>query len=304
MNSTIKTFYLCLLLLLIFCGKNKTEENQSPRSFSRIISCAPSITETLFALSVGNRVVGVSDYCKFPLETKKIPKIGGYTNPNFEMIIRLHPDLVILLQEHVPILNFLKKNKIEYLLIDNHELPAILESFLQIGKKCGEFERAKELTREIKAEIVIGSTEKTKPPHVLLCVDRERQGNGKIYRAYAAGNSTFYNDILNMTQMKNSIADTKLAYPQISEEAIIRMQPDIIIDITMHSEYTTLSNIAKDWQCLPMVPAVKANMVFCLSGDYLTIPGPRILKILKDFKRIASLYKAASQQTKTGVPAH
>jgi iron complex transport system substrate-binding protein len=291
MKSSEKIFCFIASIILLFYGENHCTQEGMQRSYSRIISCAPSITETLFALSLGDRVVGVSDFCKVPQEVAKTPKIGGYTNPHYEMIIRLNPDLVILLQEHVQILEFLKKNKIEYLLIDNHNLSSILESFLAIGKKCGKIEKAEQLIQAIQSEMLKDSIGDLIPPQVFLCVDRENQGNGKIYRAYAAGNLTFYHDLMKRAGMNNSIIDSKIAYPQVSDEGIIRMQPDIIIDITMNSKRIELNNIESDWHSLPMVSAVKNNMVFCLSGDYLTIPGPRIFRILMDFKRILSLYR-------------
>jgi iron complex transport system substrate-binding protein len=291
MKSFVKIFCFITSLLFLSNGANHSTQEGSQGSYSRIISCAPSITETLFSLSLGDRVVGVSDFCKFPQEVAKIPKIGGYTNPHYEMIIRLNPDLVILLQEHIQMLEFLKKNKIEYLLIDNYNLSSILESFLKIGKKCGKVEKTEHLVQTIQSEMNVDSIGEAIPPHVFLCVDRENQGNGKIYRAYAAGNLTFYHDLIKRAGMNNSIIDSKIAYPQVSDEGIIMMQPDIIIDIAMNYKRITLNKIENDWHSLPMVPAVKNNMIFCLTGDYLTIPGPRILKILTDFKRILSLYR-------------
>jgi iron complex transport system substrate-binding protein len=278
-------------LLFFSCGGSHNDEHNAKSSYSRIISCAPSITETLFALSLGNKVVGVSDFCKFPPEVEKITKVGGYTNPNYEMIIRLKADLVILLQEHVSIVEFLKKKKIDYLIIDNHNLASILESFRQIGEKCGKTGKANELILGIKSEMNIDSLRKTSAPHVLLCVERDSPGSGKISGAYIAGSETFYNDLLNTAGMENIIIDSKIAYPQVSNEGFIATQPDIIIDIAMRSERIGLREGFNDWKSLPMVPAVKDSMVFCLSGDYLTIPGPRIVKILLEFKRILALYR-------------
>jgi iron complex transport system substrate-binding protein len=279
-------------LFLCLCTADQAKQaSLINKTYSRIISFAPSITETLFALFLGNRVVGVSNFCKYPPEVEKIQKIGGYTNPNYEAVLRLKPDLAILLQEHLQMLDFLKKNKIDYLLVDNHNLASILQSIILIGKKCGKSEKADSIVKSVRSAMFRDSTGNRSPPKVLLCVDRNDQGCGKIIRAYAAGTETFYHDLLKMAGMDNALHGSKIAYPQISAEGIISMEPDIIIDIAMRPDGGESENFKTDWQSLPMVPAVKNNLVFCLEGDYLTIPGPRILKTLSDLQRIRKLYR-------------
>jgi iron complex transport system substrate-binding protein len=283
-------FALAFLVLLSCDNSGKQAFPSLPQSYSRIISFAPSITETLFALSLGDKIVGVSSFCKYPKAVEKIPKVGGYTNPNYETVLRLKPDLVILLKEHAPVLDFLKKNRIEYLLVDNHDFSSIIRSFHLIGEKCGKAENADNLANCILSELSMDNMQNSPSPKVFLCIDRENQGCGSISQAYSAGESTFYHNLLKMAAMNNAIAGSKIAYPQVSAEGIITMQPDIIIDIAMRSEKMTLDRLKADWQSLTMIPAVKNNMVFCLAGDYLTIPGPRILMTLKEFKKIRALY--------------
>jgi len=295
-NNLSKIAFGIAVMLLCFCSRERDKQAfQENKNYSRILSFAPSITETLFALSLGDRVVGVSNFCKYPPEVEKIQKIGGYTNPNYEAVLRLKPDLAILLQEHIQILDFLRKNKIDYLLVDNHDLASILQSFILIGKKCGKLEKADSLIESIRSAMLRDSTGNKSPPRTLLCVDRNDQGCGKIIRAYAAGTGTFYHDLLKMANMDNALKGSKIAYPQISAEGIIAMQPDIIIDIAMRPDGGASEKVKKDWQSLPMVPAVKNNLVFCLEGDYLTIPGPRILKTLHDLQEIRVRYRPSIQ---------
>jgi len=284
-------FAVMLLLICLCAGERVKQASPFHHHFSRIISFAPSITETLFALSLGDRVVGVSSFCKYPPEVERIPKVGGYTDPNYETVLRLKPDLAILLQEHLQMVDFLKKNEIDYILVDNHDLSSILKSFILIGKKCGKSEKADSLVERIRSAMFRDSAGNTSPPKVLICVDRYDQGCGKINNAYAAGNETFYSDLLKMTGMDNVVSGSKIAYPQISAEGIIIMNPDIIIDIAMRPGAGASEKSKKDWQSLPMVSAVKNNLVFCLEGDYLTVPGPRILQTLSDFRKIRKIYR-------------
>lgn len=265
---------------------NKTAEN----TYCRIISFAPSLTETLFALSLGDKVVGVTDFCNYPPEATKLPRVGGYTNPNYEIIMRLKPDIVILLKEHTSLFGFLQKNRIEYLCVDNRNISAILSSFRIIGGKCGHSKQADSLAMLIQNEVI---QDRIKPPwpKALICVDRENRGNGKITGIYCAARRSFYDELLSAACMDNVWNDSAITYPEVSAEGIIRMQPDIIIDFSMRSQRISEKQIKSDWQCLPMVPAVKNNRVFCISNDYATIPGPRILALLRDLKNMQSVYR-------------
>jgi iron complex transport system substrate-binding protein len=291
-RSTAILFAITVFLSLS-CREHgkKPEASAAPKNYSRIISLAPSITETLFALSFGDRVVGVSSFCRYPREVEKLPKVGGYTDPNYEMVLRLRPDLVILLKEHTQMLGFLEKTGIDYLLVDDHDFSSIIESFHRIADKCGKSEKADSLASLILAEIAPDTALDDASPTVFICVDRENIGSGNVVQAYSAGVTTFYHDLLKLSGMKNSVSGIKIAYPQVSAEGIIHLQPEIIVDIAMRPGVSGKNRCKDDWQSLSMVPAVKNNMVFCLTGDYVTIPGPRILSTLKEFKRIREVYR-------------
>jgi iron complex transport system substrate-binding protein len=289
--NPLSSMLLCIIFLGPICHcENKSEPQKSPpKVYTRIISLAPSITETLFALGMGDKVVGVTSFCHYPSEAKKIPSIGGYTDPNFEMMIRAKPDLVVLMKEHHRVIEFLNKNHMEYLLTDNRDLSSIQESIMLIGKKCGKIREADGLVALIKNE-VSQKNRLEKPPRVLVCIDRDNRGSGSIARIFAAGRSTFYNDFLIAAGMENTV-DGRIAYPQISAEGIIYLQPDIIIDITPPELHLSPKSVEVDWKSLNMVPAIKNHMVFCLTEDYLMVPGPRVYMILRDFNRIANTFR-------------
>ena len=289
-------FYLVFVFTGFLCCQKQKAPNTTMHSYHRIISFAPSITETLFALSLGDRVVGVTDFCNYPPDAKNLPKVGGYTNPNYEIILRLKPDLVVLLKENSSLFGFLNKNKIEYLCIENQNISQILSSFIIIGKKCNREKQADLLIKVINSEI---TRDVINPPwpKTLICVDRENRGNGEITRIYCASKKSFYNDLLNAACMENVLKDSTMTYPEISSEGIIRMQPEIIIDFAMSQQEIPVDRLKFDWKSIPMLPAVKNNMIFCISDDYATIPGPRILTILQDFKKINSAYYGMRKAT-------
>jgi iron complex transport system substrate-binding protein len=274
-----------MVMLMGSCRGPVKKETPQNAGYHRIISFAPSITETLFALGMGDRVVGVTRYCLYPAQVKQLPQVGGFLDQNFEMILTLKPDLVLLLKEHGTLIDFLKKNSITYKSINNENMAGILQSFDSIGVWCGKKVSADSLVNRIKQEIV-DTVSSIKRPRVLLCIGRDNAGSGSITKIYAAGPRTFYHELLLASGGENVYQDSAFAYPSMSGEGIVRLAPDVIIDIMAGSPGLDTAVLHRDWNVLSMVPAVKNQKVFCLAGDYLTIPGPRIVQILKDFKLI------------------
>jgi iron complex transport system substrate-binding protein len=257
-----------------------------------VISFAPSITETLFALGLGDRVAGVTRYCKYPPAVKSLPQIGGYVDPNFEMILSLRPDLVLLLKEHSSLADFLRKNGISYKTIDNESFDAILQSFRTIGGLFGKTKEADSLVASIKAEIV--ETPALNRPKILLCIGRDSPGSGAIAKVYVAGPKSFYSRLINYAGGTNAYADSSFAYPSLSAEGIIRLGPDIILDLMASVAGMQQDKVRADWKGLTMVPAVKNGLVFCPDDDYMTIPGPRLGMILREMKRAIGEYRNQS----------
>ena len=230
--------------------------------------------------------MGDTRFCLYPPEAKKIPKVGGYVDPNFEMILGLKPDLVLMLKEHGPLLDFLKKNRISYQVIENERLDDIVASFSKIGALCGVKERGDSMTAHIRAEL--GNSDSGSPagPRVLFCIGRDNPGSGQINKLFAAGPKAFYDVLIKSAGGKNACTDSLFAYPELSAEGIIRMEPDVIIDIMPSIAAISSERAIADWNALSMVPAVRSHHVYCLTSDYATIPGPRIVLLLRDMRRI------------------
>jgi iron complex transport system substrate-binding protein len=285
------TGYVCLITagIIVMCCACRVQHNNADKqagiACSRIVSFAPGTTEMLFALSLGDSVVGVSDFCKYPPEAALKPKVGGNSNPNYEMVLRLKPTLAVLLKEQSTVQDFLNRNHIPSMMIDNSTMPSIFASMHNLGRLCHREKAADSIIQSIRSAIVT-DIDTGRRLRVLLCVDRESPGGGRISSVYAAGKATFYNDLIEASGMTNAITDSTAAYPQLSTEGLLRLQPDIIIDIAMRSLPLPKERVRADWQMLPALHAVQNNHVAVLSGAYLTIPGPRIGMILKEFNAV------------------
>jgi len=255
----------------------------------RIISFAPSITETLFALGVGDRVVGVTRFCAYPPAVKTLPKVGGYVDPNYEQILRLKPDLVLVLRENSPITDFLATHGIRCEVVDNDRVGAIITSIERIGALCGVAERAGRLAGDLRREMT-GAVRVTPPPRILFCVGRDQAGAGSITRAYIAGPKSIYHEVMLLAGGCNAMANTGATYPMVSGEGILRLNPDIIIEVTAMAAPEGAASAGNDWRQLATVAAVRNGQVFRLTDDYAYIPGPRIGLLLRDVKRIVAGY--------------
>lgn len=154
----------------------------------RIVSLAPSITETLFALGIGGQVVGGTDDCFFPSEVKNIPKIGNYYRPNIEAIVRLRPDLVILLTQHLILEQGLSHLGIRTLSVDHDRVDGILSGIINIGNTCKRHEAAEKLVTDLKTRIeqVKTTTRNLPRPRVMVTIGRNMgsEGLGNIYQDY------------------------------------------------------------------------------------------------------------------------
>lgn len=295
MNRYLKILtLLCIIIAAaIFCTQKKVITGGTPQ---RIVSLAPSITETLFALGVGDKVVGVTAYCKYPHEVAKIEKIGGYSDANLEKIVSLHPDLIVATKEHSRQQNYFQQIGIPVLTVDNKSCAAICSSFALIGKKCLAVTRADSLINMFKSKTNDSWDTAKYRPKILLCVGRDNPGDGSIRSVYVAGASTVYSELINAAGGINAISDSNPEFPRLSPEGIITVNPDIIIDIASAMSNYSCELLIKDWSSIGRVSAVKTDDVNCISEGYATVPGPRLVNLIDDIRDIVSKYHEKNAQ--------
>ncbi len=284
----IKILAVILYTICLFgCTEQRTG---NPRTPARIISLAPSITETLFALGLGERVVGVTSDCNYPPEAREIEKIGAYDNANLERIVALKPDLVFISREHEKQHTILERFRIPVVVIDNFRYASVCSSFSQIGRICGAESAADSLLGLFKSKLPANDNIGAPGPEVLVCVGRDSPGSGQIKSLFAAGLSTFHSDLIITAGGRNVLRDSLQFYSRLSREGLISLSPDIIIDLAPAMSAYNCSLLVNDWKELTRVPAVRSKHVFCISEAYATLPGPRLLLLLDDFKRIISTW--------------
>ncbi len=263
-------------------------DNRLPRetaSVRRIVSLAPSVTQTLFALGAGDKLVGVTRYCTCP-PSARIARIGGFLDPNFEAIVRLKPDIVILTVGNQDTARKLNELGLRVLPVNQDTVSEIIDSVIEIGHAVGAEKSAERLVRDIRARIdkVKRRTRGLNRPSVLISIGRSLGGGaGEIY---VEGRGNFYDEIISIAGGRNAYQGKIINIPCLSLEGIARLNPDIIIDLAPNNEAEDAGRRLDEWSAMSQVPAVKNRRVYTLSGDYVLVPGPRFVETLEDAARV------------------
>jgi len=287
-DSLVAAFILCLTVLAFppGCGTERKPAQETVKNdgYSRIVSMAPNITETLYMLGLGERVAGVTKFCEYPPEVKSKPTIGGFLDPNYEAIASLRPDMVFLLPEHEKVKSYLEELSIPYCVVHNRSVEDILATIRTIGGKCGCESVADSLIADIEQRInaVKNYTPKKTLPKVLTVIEREL-GTGGIRDVYVAGKGTLYDDLITLAGGVNAFSSSDIPYPVVSPEGLLDLNPDYIIDLVSEKSRGKLdvATVTNDWNELYRLKAVKNGDVRIVDADYAFIPGPRFIQLLE-----------------------
>ena len=281
-------------LSMVACSRPSPISDSSPADSKgievphRIVSLAPSVTEVLYELGLGERVVGVTRYCDYPPEVVGKPVVGGYLDINYEAIVALEPDLAIGIQDSTEALRRLNDLGVPTLQVDQHDVAGILDSILRIGEAGGALELAREIEREVRSHIgrIGRMTAGSDRPRTLVVVDRV-VGSGSVRSVWAAGPTTFYNEILELAGGRNAVESGLTVYPELSVEGLLSVDPDAIIEVTAELDSRGLDTrtVLADWQSLGALRAVASGSVHVFDQEWMVIPGPRVSLIVETFAR-------------------
>lgn len=292
----ISILALCLSVGLFACRpERKGDQDKSlPSSASRdpqqeihrIICAAPSVTEFVYALGLGQKVIGVSDFSTYPPEARSQNRVGGLINPDKEKIIALQPDLLILQGHNDSIARLCKEHEIRFLAIEINSVKDIWKAIHRIGRELGVPEEADRLVTQIRAEVqAVRELTRHRPVRRVFLTLGHTPGD--LTGLMTTGPKTFINELVSMAGGENVFHDARGMYPQISKESLIKRQPEVIIEaIPGGMTKENLRLLKKDWFKLPMLPAVQTGQIHFLTEDFLLIPGTRIAQTVKRFAQI------------------
>ncbi len=245
---------------------------------------APSLTETLFALGIGERVVGVTRYCDYPPKVRALPAVGGHLDPSYEAIVALEPDLVLLHRAHAEAERRLRSIGIPSVRIDQDRVESVLRSFADVAAACGVPERGAKLRARVAAELDAARVPvRADPPRVLVVVSRTVGAD--VRTVWAAAPGSYHDDLLRLAGAVNVLGDTVVAHPELSREGLLALDPDVVLDLVADLEERGIDRrtARSDWADLRILRSVRAGRIHVLDDDALFVPGPRVADAVRVF---------------------
>ena len=240
----------------------------------RIVSLSPGVTEILFALGLGDSVVGVTEYCDYPEEALSKPKVGGYFTTSLEAIVAQNPD-VVFSDGHDPVCGQLDEMEMTMVVLQPKDIDGILRDIELAGEITARQAEAQDLVAGIEERIaaVTDKTALAERPTVFYVIDVTDPS-----KPWTAGAGSFVDALIELAGGDN-IAAAVGEWAQFSLEVLISADPDIIIVDASHGEayvpdFTTLAG----WK---EMSAVKNGAVHLVDGDLTSRPGPRIVEGLE-----------------------
>jgi iron complex transport system substrate-binding protein len=247
----------------------------------RIVSLAPNITEILYALDIGHRIVGVTIYSDYPDEAKQKPKVGSYVNLNIERIISLKPDLIIGTYGGNPRATILHLEQLGFpVYVTRTETAAEMLAMIEdIGAITHTSEKAGILADMLRERInaVTSKVRNARHPMVFLEI------NAKPLITTGAG--SFQHEVITLAGGRNLAADSPARYPQYSLEDVVKKGPDVILISTMDRAGLFEQQKAQ-WMRWENIPAVQNNRIYLIDSDLVDRASPRIVDGLEEMARL------------------
>ncbi len=270
----ILCFAIAGFVIFGFQRKQNKTDNLLPSQADRIVSLAPNLTEILFALGLGEKIVAVSNNSDYPAKATNKNKVGTFWQPSTEAIIASKPDLVItlLFEQQRAVADSLNRLGYQVLTLRIKKIEELMAAIQKIGATTGCTQRADELIKKISNQLnelrsKLGSTNKVK---VLWVVQTEP--------LRVAGRGTFINELIELAGGENAIGPTIQQYPPVGTEEILACGTEAIIQSAMGKSNIAAQQQAAEvfWSRYASLPAVKNNRIYVVEPDTILRLGPRI----------------------------
>lgn len=241
-----------------------------PERVERVVSLAPNLTENIFAVGAGDRLVGVTTFCNYPEDANKIQKVGDTISPNIETILALKPQIVFV-STASQIENFTKTLEAQGITVfvqNPKNLDDVLANLRQLGDIFGTPERTTILLNELQERILAVDEEVRDQPKIKTFVQISKEP------LFTIGKDSFLTEIVGRAGGESVTKTVATAYPNISKETALALKPEAII-LSESADNTEPNDVFKD------SPAIKNKRVFKINADILSRPGPRLVSALE-----------------------
>ncbi|MEJ5365107.1 MAG: cobalamin-binding protein [Desulfosoma sp.] len=283
---------LCVLWMVFFPASAVSAQSRTvtdpvgrtvriPEDPRRVITLAPSLTEMVFALGAGHRVIGVSRYSNFPPEVQDLPKVGSYVQPDVEKIVALAPDLCLAVKDGNPreAVEKLEQLGIPVYAVNPKNLKEVMETLIALGEVLQAREEAQKVTArmERRLEEVDGRLRGVaRRPRVFFQIG--------VTPIVSVGTDTFAHELIHRAGGVN-VAEGPEPYPRFSVEQVLALRPDVIVVSSMEREQV-FETVRTEWMRWRGIPAVAAGRIHLVPSDLFDRPGPRLADGLELLARI------------------
>jgi iron complex transport system substrate-binding protein len=270
----------CVIFVIVVSGAVWPLETQATPQ--RIISLVPAVTEMLFAIGAGPRVIAVSSYDREPPEVEALPRVGALLDPDVERILSLRPDLVVLYGSQDDLRTQMGRAGIAVFDYRHGSLAHVTDTIRALGVRTGYADGAEAVAAAIEVRIaaVMKRAAGQARPRTLLVFGRER---GALRNVYVSGGRGFLHDALEAAGGVNVFADVDREAVQATTEVILARAPEVIVELRS-SDRLSEADVVREvgaWARLASVPAVRQRRIHILTGAGLTVPGPRVAETVE-----------------------
>ncbi|MFP4036184.1 MAG: ABC transporter substrate-binding protein [Desulfobacteraceae bacterium] len=247
-----------------------------PARPERIVSLAPSITEILFALGLGEQVVGVTEFSYHPPEAAEKPKVGSFVRLNAERILELEPDLVIgTIDGNKPgLVRLLEDAGVAVYAVNPRSIEGMIRTVARVGDLCGIKARGKEVADGLEKRLqgVLTRVSGAERPRVFMQIN--------IRPIISVNRDTLHHDVIRLAGGVNVTADYKASYPRLALEQVLALQPEVIL-ISSMERGGAFEEARKAWFQWDNLPAVRNGRVHLVESDLVDRPSPRVIQGLE-----------------------
>lgn len=255
-----------------------------PARITRAVSLAPNLTENVFAVGAGDRLVGVTTFCNFPEAARSISKIGDTMNPNMESIVALKPDIVLVstASQIEAFTATLAANGIAVFVTNPDSVDGMFRNLEQLGSLFGTTAKAEELINDLRNRLKKLEARRSTLPAERVFVQISNEP------LFTIGKQSFLTPALAKIGALSVTRDVETAYPKLSKESAVAYKPDVII--LSESDDNREPNAA-----FSASPAVKNSYLIKVNADLISRPGPRLIDALEMIESELSRFKLARE---------
>ncbi len=244
-----------------------------PDEPQRIVSLAPSVTEILFALGLGERVVGVTDFSNHPAEAAAKPKVGSFVRLNAERILDLKPDLAVGTVDgnRLNLVRLLEDAGVAVYAVNPQSVDGMIRTVAGLGAACGVPARGEAVARDLRARLtrVTETSRGLERPRVFLQINTRP--------IISVNRDTLHHDVIRLAGGENLTADHAVPYPRVGLEEILSRGPDVILISSMERE-GAFEEARQAWFQWNTIPAVRTGRVHLIDSDLIDRPSPRVIQ--------------------------